>query len=140
MTLIIIKFLHYIAIVFSGGVLVGGGVIQSVYTKANEVPNLLVSKILKLLGFIGLISLIVLWFSGIILSNLIYGGFVINSAFTLKLVAAAFLLILSFFLNLHVYNSSKRNLPPNKKIVKISTMSARTLIIVVLISAAVAFN
>ena len=140
MIIIIIKFIHYLAIVFSGGVLVGSGLIQSVYNKENKVPDITISNILKILGFIGLISLIVLWFSGIILSNLIYGGFVINSAFTLKLVAAAFLLILSFFLNLHVYNSSKRNLPPNKKIVKISTMSARTLIIVVLISAAVAFN
>tara|TARA_B100000965_G_scaffold214110_1_gene178952 strand:- start:702 stop:1124 length:423 start_codon:yes stop_codon:yes gene_type:complete len=140
MIIIIIKFIHYLAIVFSGGVLVGSGLIQSVYNKENKVPDITISKILKILGFIGLVSLIILWFSGIILSNLIYGGFVINSAFTLKLVAAAFLLILSFFLNLHVYNSSKKNLPPNKKIVKISTMSARTLIIVVLISAAVAFN
>tara|TARA_B100000676_G_C17703699_1_gene642624 strand:- start:293 stop:715 length:423 start_codon:yes stop_codon:yes gene_type:complete len=140
MIIIIIKFIHYLAIVFSGGVLVGSGLIQSVYNKENKVPDITISKILKILGFIGLISLIVLWFSGIILSNLIYGGFVINSAFTLKLVAAAFLLILSFFLNLHVYNSGKKNLPPNKKIVKISTMSARTLIIVVLISAAIAFN
>ena len=140
MIIIIIKFIHYLAIVFSGGVLVGSGLIQSVYNKENKVPDITISKILKILGFIGLISLIVLWISGIILSNLIYGGFFINSAFTLKLVAAAFLLILSFFLNLHVYNSSKKNLPPNKKIVKISTMSARTLIIVVLISAAVAFN
>ena len=140
MIIIIIKFIHYLAIVFSGGVLVGSGLIQSVYNKENKVPDITISKILKILGFIGLFSLIVLWISGIILSNLIYGGFVINSAFTLKLVAAAFLLILSFFLNLHVYNSSKKNLPPNKKIVKISTMSARTLIIVVLISAAVAFN
>ena len=140
MIIIIIKFIHYLAIVFSGGVLVGSGLIQSVYNKENKVPDITISKILKILGFIGLFSLIVLWISGIILSNLIYGGFVINSAFTFKLVAAAFLLILSFFLNLHVYNSSKKNLPPNKKIVKISTMSARTLIIVVLISAAVAFN
>ena len=140
MIIIIIKFIHYLAIVFSGGVLVGSGLIQSVYNKENKVPDITISKILKILGFIGLVSLIILWISGIILSNLIYGGFVINSAFTLKLVAAAFLLILSFFLNLHVYNSSKKNLPPNKKIVKISTMSARTLIIVVLISAAVAFN
>jgi len=140
MIIIIIKFIHYLAIVFSGGVLVGSGLIQSVYNKENKVPDITISNILKILGFIGLVSLIVLWISGIILSNLIYGGFVINSAFTLKLVAAAFLLILSFFLNLHVYNSSKKNLPPNKKIVKISTMSARTLIIVVLISAAVAFN
>ena len=140
MIIIIIKFIHYLAIVFSGGVLVGSGLIQSVYNKENKVPDITISKILKILGFIGLFSLIALWISGIILSNLIYGGFVINSAFTLKLVAAAFLLILSFFLNLHVYNSSIKNLPPNKKIVKISTMSARTLIIVVLISAAVAFN
>ena len=140
MIIISIKFIHYLAIVFSGGVLVGSVLIQSVYNKENKVPDITISNILKILGFIGLISLIVLWISGIILSNLIYGGFVINSAFTLKLVAAAFLLILSFFLNLHVYNSSKKNLPPNKKIVKISTMSARTLIIVVLISAAVAFN
>ena len=140
MIIIIIKFIHYLAIVFSGGVLVGSGLIQSVYNKENKVPDITISKILKILVFIGLVSLIVLWISGIILSNLIYGGFVINSAFTLKLVAAAFLLILSFFLNLHVYNSSKKNLPPNKKIIKISTMSARTLIIVVLISAAVAFN
>ena len=140
MIIIIIKFIHYLAIVFSGGVLVGSGLIQSVYNKENKVLDITISKILKILGFIGLISLIILWISGIVLSNLIYGGFVINSAFTLKLLAAAFLLIVSFFLNLHVYNSSKKNLPPNKKIVKISTMSARTLIIVVLISAAVAFN
>ena len=65
MILIIIKFLHYLAIVFAGGVLVGGGVIQSVYTKENKVPDLHVSKILKLLGYIGLISLIILWISGI---------------------------------------------------------------------------
>ena len=40
MTLIItFKFIHYLAIVFSGGVLVGGGVIQSVYAKANQIPD-----------------------------------------------------------------------------------------------------
>ena len=108
MILIIIKFLHYLAIVFAGGVLVGGGVIQSVYTKANEVPNLHVSKILKLLGYIGLASLIILWITGLLLSNIIYGGFSINSAFTIKIMAAGFLLSISIFVNLHVYNASKK--------------------------------
>jgi len=32
---VLFKFIHYQAIVFSGGVLVGAGVIQSVYTKEN---------------------------------------------------------------------------------------------------------
>ena len=59
-TIILLKFIHYLAIVFSGGVLVGSGVIQSVYTKANQVPDLTTGKVLKLLGYIGLISIIVI--------------------------------------------------------------------------------
>ena len=47
MILIIIKFLHYLAIVFAGGVLVGGGLIQAVFTRANQVPDINVSKVLK---------------------------------------------------------------------------------------------
>ena len=140
MTIIItLKFIHYLAIVFSGGVLVGGGVIQSVYAKANQIPDLTIAKILKILGYISLISLIVLWISGIVLSINLYGGFIINSAFTIKIIAAGFLLGLSAFINFHVFNSSKNNLPPNKTIMKIATMSGRGLLIIVLIAAAIAF-
>jgi len=140
MSLILLKFFHYLAIVFSGGVLVGGGLIQSVYTKANKIPDLNVARVLKLLGYLGLVAIIVLWITGILLSNFIYGGFSINSAFTLKIIAAGLLLGLSAFINLHVYNSNNKQLPPNKKIMKIGMMLGRFLIITVLISAAIAFN
>ena len=140
MTIIVaLKFIHYLAIVFSGGVLVGGGVIQSVYARVNQIPDLTTAKILKLLGYIGLISLVTLWISGIILSINLYGGFIINSAFTIKIIAAGFLLGLSTFVNFHVFNSSKNNLPPNKTIMKIATMSGRGLLVIVLIAAAIAF-
>ena len=140
MTIIItLKFIHYLAIVFSGGVLVGGGVIQSVYARVNQIPDLTTAKILKLLGYIGLISLVTLWISGIILSINLYGGFIINSAFTIKIIAAGFLLGLSAFVNFHVYNSYKNNLPPNKTIMKIATMIGRGLLVIVLITAAIAF-
>ena len=140
MTLIGLKLFHYLAILFSGGVLVGSGLIQSVFTRANQVPDINVAKVLKILGYIGLLSLIILWTTGILLSNLIYGGFSVNSAFTVKIIAAAILLILSFVVNIHVYNYSKKNQPPNKSLLKIATMSGRGLIIVVLLSAAIAFN
>ena len=140
MSLIIIKFLHYLAIVFSGGALVGGGLINSVFTKANQVPDMNVGKVLKLLGYIGLISLIILWLTGMLLANIIYGGFDINSAFNVKILAAALLLIISFGVNIHIYNSSKKKLPPNKKIIKIATMFGRGLIVIVLLGAAIAFN
>ena len=140
MTIIItLKFIHYLAIVFSGGLLVGSGVIQSVYAKANQIPDLITAKILKLLGYIGLLSLIVLWISGIILSINLYGGFIINNAFTIKIIAAGFLLGLSAFVNFHVFNSSKNNSPPNKTIMKIATMSGRGLLVIILIAAAIAF-
>ena len=137
--IVILKFIHYLAIVFSGGVLVGAGVIQFVYKNVNQIPDLTTAKILKLLGYIGLVSLIILWISGIILSINLYGGFIINSAFTIKIIAAGILLGLSSFVNFHVYSSSKNNLSPNKTIMKIATMSGRGLLVVVLISAAIAF-
>ena len=77
-------------------------VIQSVYSRANQIPDTHVSRILKLLGYFGLISLIILWITGILLSNIIYGGFSINSAFTIKMIAAGLLLGLSIFVILYV--------------------------------------
>ena len=140
MSIIALKFFHYLAIVFSGGVLVGGGLINMIYTKANKVPDINVAKVLKILGYIGLGSLIILWITGLSLSNLLYGSLAINTAFTVKFIAAGFLLILSFAMNIHVYTASKNNLPPNKFIVKMVTMMSRGLIVIVLIGAAIAFN
>ena len=140
MYLIVLKTLHYLAILFAGGVLVGGGLIQAVFTRANQVPDINVSKILKILGYLGLGALIILWITGILLSNILYGGFAINTAFTIKIIAAAFLLIISFIVNIHVYNSSKNNQPPSKSIMKIATMSGRVLILIVVVAAAIAFN
>ena len=140
MSLILLKTLHYLAILFAGGVLVGGGLIQAVFTRANQVPDINVGKVLKILGYLGLGALIILWITGILLSSILYGGFAINTAFTIKIIAAAFLLIISFIVNIHVYNSSKNNQPPNKSIMKIATMSGRGLIIVVLLAAAIAFS
>ena len=140
MLIVLLKTFHYLAILFAGGVLVGSGLIQSVYAKANQVPDINASKVLKILGYVGLISIIILWITGIFLSNVLYGGFSINTAFTIKIIAAAFLLIISFIVNIHVYNASKNNQPPNKSIMKFSTMSARGLIIIVLFGAAIAFS
>ena len=140
MSLIILKFLHYLAIVFSGGALIGGGLINSIFTKAKQAPDINVGKVLKILGYMGLISLIFLWLTGMLLANIIYGGFSINNAFNVKIFAAALLLIISFIVNIHIYKSSKKKLAPNKTIIKIATMSGRSLIIIVLLGAAIAFN
>ena len=140
MSLILLKTFHYLAILFAGGVLVGGGLIQAVFTRANQVPDINVSRVLKILGYLGLVALIILWVTGILLSIILYGGFAINTAFTVKIIAAALLLTISFIVNIHVYNSSKNNRPPSKSIMKMTTMSGRGLILIVLVAAAIAFK
>ena len=140
MSLIVLKTFQYLEILFAGGVLVGGGLVQAVFTRANQVPDINVGKVLKILGYLGLGALIILWITGILLSNVIYGGFAINTAFTVKIIAAAFSLIISFIVNIHVYNSSRNSQPPSKSIMKMATMSGRGLIIIVLVAAAIAFK
>ena len=54
MFIVLLKTFHYLAILFAGGVLVGGGLIQAVFTRANQVPDINVSKVLKILGYLGL--------------------------------------------------------------------------------------
>ena len=70
MLIVLLKTFHYLAILFAGGVLVGSGLIQSVYAKANQVPDINASKVLKILGYIGLISIIILWITGIVNMNI----------------------------------------------------------------------
>ena len=53
MSLILLKTFHYLAILFAGGVLVGGGLIQAIFARANQVPDSNVSRVLKILGYFG---------------------------------------------------------------------------------------
>ena len=45
MSLIVLKFFHYLAIIFAGGVLVGGGLIQSVFAHSNQLPDKNIGKV-----------------------------------------------------------------------------------------------
>ena len=71
MSLILLKTFHYLAILFAGGLLVGGGLIQAVYARANQVPDINIAKVLKILGYLGLASLIICTLSVLLLVALI---------------------------------------------------------------------
>ena len=51
---VILKLLHYLSIFAAGGIGVGGAVIQSIYTKANKIPEPHLGKSFRVLGIIGL--------------------------------------------------------------------------------------
>jgi len=115
---VILKIIHYFSILFAGGVTVGSVIIQAAYIRAGEVPPPHIGKAFARLGYIGLVSISLLWVSGIWLAYLIYGGLAINGAFHVKLLGAALVLGISAFANLHVHRAMKAKRPPNPVLMK----------------------
>ena len=139
MTIIIIKFLHFLALFAAGGIGVGGAVVQSAYIKEGKIPEPHLGKALRILGFVGLASIATLWITGMILAQSLYGGYSINTAFTIKIIGAAIVLIGSCISNFHVYKSFKNQSPPNPKLMKMMMSLGRFGLILALGGAAAAF-
>jgi|TARA_B110000114_G_C14813425_1_gene285616 hypothetical protein len=139
MEIIILKFFHFLALFAAGGIGLGGAVIQSIYVKEGKIPEPHLGKAFRILGFVGLGSIITLWVTGMILAQSLYGGFLINSAFMVKIVGAAIVLIVSCISNFHVYNSFKNQFPPNSKLMKHMMSLSRIGLVLAIGGAAIAF-
>lgn len=139
MAIIIIKFFHFLALFAAGGIGVGGAVVQSIYIKEGKTPEPHLGKAFRILGFVGLISIATLWITGMILAKFLYGSFSINTAFTVKIIGAAIVLIASCISNFHVYKSFKNQSPPNPKLMKKMMTIGRSGLVLALGGAAVAF-
>ena len=137
---VILKFFHFLGLFVAGGIGVGGAIVQSAHIKAGQPPAPPVGRAMQILGLLGLISLIVIWLTGIGLAHSLYGGLAINSAFTAKLGGAALLLLLSAASNFHIYQAMKAKHPPHASFMKASIMLSRAALIVVLAGAAIAFS
>jgi hypothetical protein len=89
------------------------------------------------LARLGLISIVILWLTGIPLTYKIYGSFDLGWPFHLKLLGATSLIGAVAFLNLHLTKQAKDGNPPNPKVMKIVPPIARASLVVVLVGVAV---
>ena len=137
---VILKFFHFLALFFAGGIGIGGAVIQSVHLKAGQAPSPLVGKSIRILAALGLLSLLVIWITGIGLHHLLYSGSYVNHAFSVKLGAAGLLLLLSAIGNYHLYQSAKMKMPPKPSLMKPLLQAQRAALVIVLLGAAIAFS
>ena len=140
MTIIVLKFFHFLAIFVGGGAGIGGAMIQSAHVKAGETPQPFVAQTLRKLGFLGLISIIILWMTGFVMAMSIYGGLAINGAFHVKLTGATLLLASSALANYHVFQAASEQKPANMKLMKIMTSLGRFGLVLALAGAAAAFS
>lgn len=139
MSVVLLKILHFVSILFAGGVAIGSVVVQRAYATAGEMPPPHVRRAFAILSYMGLGAIITLWITGIGLAHLIYGGLGINGAFHAKLLGAAIVLGISVWGNLHAYGAAKVGMPPNAVLMKRLVSAGRVGLLLAICGAAVAF-
>jgi uncharacterized membrane protein len=125
MIVFICKFLHLISLFIAGGGGIGNTVIQSIYKKEGKIPETHLAKSFRVLAFISLIAVVVMWVTGIILAILIYGSFNLGWSFHVKLLGATLILLTSLLINVHLKKCSQNQIPPNQRLMKYSASLAR---------------
>ena len=136
-TVIFLKFLHYASLFLAGGLGVANAMLFKNHQKAEMPPAPPVQKTMLTLARLGLVSIALLWATGIPLTFKVYGTFDLGWPFHLKLFGATTLLAAVAFLNMHLTKQAKVGSPPNPSVMKVIPAIARTSLALVLIGVAV---
>ena len=140
MVIFICKFVHYLALFIAGGAGIGNSVIQSIYQKEGKVPEPHLARAFRVLVKLALISIIAIWVTGFIMVYSIYGSFNLGWAFHMKLLGATLLLMGVAYINFHLNNSFKNQLPPNTVLLKRVVSINRLSLVLILSGAILAFS
>ena len=134
---VFLKFFHYVSLFLAGGLGVANAMLYKNHQKAGTPPAPPVRKTMMTLARLGFVSIIVLWATGIPLTNLVYGSFALGWPFHLKLFGATVLLAAVAFLNLHLTKQAKAGVPPSSGVMRVIPPITRTSLALVLIGVAV---
>ena len=136
-TVILLKFLHYVSLFLAGGLGVANAMLFKNHQKAGISPAPPVQKTMMTMARLGLVSIVLLWATGVPLTIKVYGTFDLGWPFHLKMFGATTLLAAVAFLNLHLTQQTKAGNPPSPKVMKMVPPLARTSLVLVLIGIAV---
>ena len=136
-TVIFLKFLHYASLFLAGGLGVANAMLFKNHQKAEMPPAPPVQKTMLTLARLGLVSIVLLWATGIPLTFKVYGTFDLGWPFHLKMFGATTLLAAVAFLNMHLTQQSKAGRSPNPSVMNVIPPIARTSLALVLIGVAV---
>jgi hypothetical protein len=136
-TLIFLKFLHYVSLFLAGGLGVANAMLFKNHKKAEMPPAPPVQKTMLTLARLGLVSIVLLWATGVPLTFKVYGTFDLAWPFHLKMFGATILLAAVAFLNMHLTQQAKAGSSPNPIVMKVIPPIARTSLVLVLFGVAV---
>ena len=136
-TIVFLKFFHYVALFLAGGLGVANAMLFKNHRKAGMLPAPPVRQTMTTLARLGLISIVVLWATGLPLTLLVYGSFDLEWPFHLKLFGATTLLVTVAFLNIHLIKQAKTGSPPSFEVMTVVPPITRISLVLVLIGVAV---
>ena len=125
MIIFISKFLHLFSLLLAGGGVIGTAVIQSIYKKEGKVPEPHLAKGFRILAFLSLLAIVIMWVTGIILTLVIYGSFSLGWAFHVKLLGATIILIVSLTININLKKSAQNQTPPDPNVMRYLASTGR---------------
>ena len=136
-TVVFLKFFHYISLFLAGGLGVANAMLFKNHQKAEVAPAPPVQKTMMTLARLGLISIVILWATGIPLTVKVYGSFDLGWPFHLKMFGATILLAAVAFLNFHLTTQARAGNSPRLRVMRMVPPIARTSLVLVLIGIAV---
>ena len=136
-TIVFLKFFHYASIFLAGGLGIANAMLFKNHQKAGMAPAPPVQQTMITLARLGLISIVVLWLSGLPMTILLYGSFDLGWPFYLKIFGATTLLAVVAFLNIHLIKQARAGNSPNPKLMKVVPPIARISLVLVFIGIAV---
>ena len=136
-TVIFLKFLHYVSLFLAGGLGVANAMLLKNHQKVAMPPAPPVQKTMMTMARLGLVSILLLWATGIPLTIKVYGTFDLGWPFHLKVFGATTLLATITFLNIHLTQKAKGGSPPNPGVMRVVPPMARVSLALVLIGVAV---
>ena len=136
-TVIFLKFLHYVALFLAGGLGVANAMLLKNHQKAEMPPAPPVQKTMMTMARLGLVSIVIFWATGIPLTIKVYGTFDLGWPFHLKMFGATTLLATISYLNIHLNQKAKVGNPPNPGVIRVVLPIARVSLALVLIGVAV---
>jgi len=129
--IIVLKFVHYLALFLAGGLGVAGGFIQSAHRREGVPPAPPVQKAMRAMAWLSLGAIILLWVTGIGLGHMIYGTLALGWAFSMKLAGASILLVAIAMVNMTLSAASRTGQPPSALVMTYAPMASRGALVLV---------
>lgn len=140
MLYVIIKLVHFSALLMAGGAVIGSGLLMKQVMANPGPPPPMVQNTMKILGMIGLAAIILLWLSGLGLAYGEYGGLAIGRWFDAKLFGAAIVLVCVIAMRVISTRAARAGVPPDMKLLKTLSMVSRGGLALAIVAAVVQFR